>query len=162
HVLALFQLLVDGEELLDLLAQGQREVLEPLVTIPVRIVEGHADYLVVDSLLVAHLEHPERLYGYEATRKGWLVEAHERVQRISVQSLRAAQIPVIGRVGGRAHQQPVELDPAKLRVVLVLVAPALGNLNDANEALTIPVDGHLGHTPPTYRFPPPAAGSAAA
>src|SRR6202521_4656637 len=59
HGLTLLQVLIDGEELLDLLPQEQRQALELLVPIPVRIVEGHADDLVIDALLVAHLEHAE-------------------------------------------------------------------------------------------------------
>src|SRR5580700_8574453 len=47
--LALLQVLVDGEELLDLLAQHQRQLLELLVVVPVRIVHGHADDLVIDA-----------------------------------------------------------------------------------------------------------------
>src|SRR5689334_1282453 len=47
HVLA-FDLLVDREELLDLLAQRQRQVGVLLVHIPVGIVQRYADDLVVD------------------------------------------------------------------------------------------------------------------
>ena len=73
--------------------------------------ERHADHLVVDALLVAHREQADRLDRDQAAREGWLVEAHEGIQRIAVLAERSAQVAVVGRVGRRAHQQPVELDP---------------------------------------------------
>src|SRR5205823_7857947 len=55
HRLSFLEVLVDGEELLDLLAQRQRQVLERLIRVPVGIVQRDADDLVIYALLVAHL-----------------------------------------------------------------------------------------------------------
>src|SRR5438046_1366390 len=94
HELAL-EVLVDGEELLDLLAQRQWQVLEPFVRVPVGVVQGNADDLVVASLLVVHLEHSQRLDRNQAAGERRLVQAHERVQRVSVRCERAAQVSVV-------------------------------------------------------------------
>src|SRR6185437_17132293 len=60
-VAPVLELLVDREELLDLLAQQQRQVLELFVMVPVGVLQRDADHLVVDALLVAHAEHADRL-----------------------------------------------------------------------------------------------------
>ena len=85
------------------------------------------------ALLVAHLEHADGLDRDQAARERRLVQADERVERIAVLPERAAQEAVVGRVRRGAHQQAVELDPAELLVVLVLVAAPLRDLDDADE-----------------------------
>ena len=72
--------------------------------------QGHADDLVIDSLLVSHLEHAHRLHRDQAARERRLIEAYERVERVSVLGERVAQVAVVGRVCRRAHQQAIELD----------------------------------------------------
>ena len=103
--------------------------------VPVRVVQGHADDLVVDALLVLHLEQRHRLDRYQAPGERRLGQAHERVERVSVQPERVAQIAVVGGIGRSGLQQPVELDPAEALVVLVLVASPLGDLDHADEGV---------------------------
>ena len=139
------EVLVDREELLDLLAQQHRQVLELFVPVPVRIVQGNADDLVIDALLVAHLEHPHGLDRDQTPRERRLVQADECVEGIAVLAQRATQVAVVGRIRGGTHQQPVELDATELRVVLVLVAAALGDLHDADQVHSLTVLGLCAH-----------------
>src|SRR5436190_14871755 len=57
--LLLLQVLVDGEEVLDLGPQRGLDVLQPLDVRPHRVPEGDADDLVVLALLVPHPEQPD-------------------------------------------------------------------------------------------------------
>src|SRR5215217_8000672 len=55
------RLLVHAEEVRDLVAQLDRDVVEGLVAVPVRVLAGHAEDLVVLALVIAHAEQRDRL-----------------------------------------------------------------------------------------------------
>src|SRR4051795_8400430 len=59
--LLLLEVLVDAEEVRDLVAQRLREVLEGLERVPRRVRQRHGEHLVVDAVLVGHLEQRDRL-----------------------------------------------------------------------------------------------------
>ncbi len=85
----------------------------------------------------SHLEQADGLDEDQATGKRRLVQTHERVQGVAILAESVAQVAVVGRVRRGAHQQPVELDAAEMRIVLVLVARTLGDLDNAHHSLPI-------------------------
>src|SRR6201986_3340920 len=120
--LAWFQLLVDGEEMMDLETVELGYVLEFAQVTLARVVGRHADDLVVAALLVGHPEHPDRAAADQAAGKGGLLHQDQRVQRIAVPAQGVLDEAVVGRVLSRGEQRPVEPDPAGVMVDLVLVA----------------------------------------
>ena len=124
-------LLVDRVEVRDLVAQRLREVVERLHVVPVRIAQRDAADLVVDALVVAHAEQGDHLHGDDAAGERRLADAHHRVERVAVLAARVGNESVVGGIDHRREEEPVELDGLQLLVPLVLVARALGNLDEA-------------------------------
>ena len=91
--------------------------------------DGHAEDLVVAAGLVGHAEHADRAAVDEAAREGRLLQEHERVERVAVLAEGVLDEAVVGRVGGRGEEHPVQADAPGLVVDLVLVALALGDLD---------------------------------
>ena len=90
---------------------------------------GHAQHLVVAAGLVGHPEHADRAARDEAAREGRLLQDDERVERVAVLAEGVLDEAVVGRVGRRGEEHPVEPDAAGLVVDLVLVALTLGDLH---------------------------------
>ena len=121
------EVLVDLEEVLDLVAQAGRDVVDVAEPAPARVVERDADHLLVGALLVGHVEDADRPHADAAAREGRVADEHERVERVAVLGERSLDVAVVGRVAHRGEQAAVEDDPAQLVVPLVLVARAARN-----------------------------------
>jgi len=65
-----------------------------------------------------------------------LGDRDEGIQLFALLGKGALHEAVLGRVGDRREQPPVELDRARLLVVLVLVAAALGDLDQDRDRVT--------------------------
>src|SRR5215211_59801 len=131
--LLLLEVLVDREEVGDLVGQLLGQVAELLERVPGGIGQRHAQDLVVDALLVRHLEQRDRLDLDHAAGERRLGDAHHRVELVAVLSQRLGKVAVVGRVDDRGVQEAIELDGAELLVPLVLVAAPLGDLDEAEE-----------------------------
>src|SRR3954451_22031985 len=94
--LLLLEVLVDREEVLDLVAQLLRQVVERLERVPRRILERHAQHLVVDALVVLHAEERDRLDLDHAARERRLRHADHRVERVAVSGPRLRDEAVVG------------------------------------------------------------------
>ena len=64
-----------------------------------------------------------------------ILEQDERVERVAVAGERLGEEPVVGRVGGRSEQAPVEVDLAVLVVDLVLVAASTRDFDHDVDAI---------------------------
>src|SRR5439155_1579552 len=91
-------------------------------------------WLLIAALHVGHVVG-SRLHRDLAAGEGRLGDADHRVERVPVQRQRVGDEAVVGRIHDRREQEAVELDPAELVVVLVLVAAALGDLDDDRQVL---------------------------
>ena len=120
--LARLQVLVDLEEVLDLQPVELAQVVDVAQVLQARVLRGHAEHLVVAALFVRHPEHADRPGADQAARKRRALHQHERVERVLVLAERALDEAIIGRVLRRGEQRPVEPDPARRMVNLVLVA----------------------------------------
>src|SRR3954451_3938820 len=133
--LLLLEVLVDREEVLDLVAQLLRHVVELLERVPGRVGERDAQHLVVDPLVVLHPEQGDRLHVDHAPGEGRLRYEHHRVERVAVLAERLRDEAVVGRIDHRREQEAIELDHVHVVVVLVLVAAPLGDLDEADERI---------------------------
>jgi hypothetical protein len=84
----------------------------------------------VEAHLVPHPEHPDRPAGDQAAGEGGLIENHQRIERVAVVGKRVLDEAIVGWIPGRGEQHPVQPDPPRLMVHLVLVALALRDLDD--------------------------------
>ena len=77
---------------------------------PRRVLQRHADDLLVRPLLVGHVEDADDPAADAATGKRRLADEDERVERIAVAAHRALDEPVVRRIRHRGEQPPVEDD----------------------------------------------------
>jgi hypothetical protein len=105
-------------------------VVEPVDVQVVRIAVGHRDDLGVRALLVLHPEHADRPGHHVAAGEGRLRQQYQRVQRVAVLGQGAVEEAVVGRVDRGREQPPVQPHHVPFAVELVLVAAALGDLDD--------------------------------
>src|SRR5262245_12353929 len=81
--------LVDLEEVLNLHPVERGKVMDVTQVLLPRVVERHAEHLVVAALLVAHPEHADRPAANQAARKRRLLDQYQCVERIAVVAERA-------------------------------------------------------------------------
>src|SRR5690349_3894244 len=93
--LAGLEVLVDLEEVLDLHPVELGQVVDVTQVLLARVVTGHAEDLVVATLLVLHPEHPDRAGPDQATRERRLLDQDERVERVAVLTERVLDEPVV-------------------------------------------------------------------
>jgi len=130
HLPLVLEVLVDLEEVLDLVSQPGRHVVYVPEPAPARVVQRHADDLLVGALLVAHVEDADGTDADAAAREGRVGDEYERVERVAVLGERPLEEPVVGRVAGRGEEAAVENDASELLVPLVLVARAARDLDE--------------------------------
>ena len=125
------ELLVDGEEVLDLQPVELRQVVDVAHVLEPRVGRGHAQHLVVTAGLVGHPVHPDRAALDQAAGERRLADQqHQRVERVAVETEGVLDEAVVGGVLRRGEQRPVEPDPPRLMVDLVLVAAPLRDLHE--------------------------------
>ena len=139
---AVLEVLVDVEEVRDLVEQRVADVGDVVHVAPVRILERHAQHLVVLALLVGHLEDADRLDRDHAARERRRRHQDHRVHRVAVAPQRVHQVSVVGRIDNARPERAVEHHPAQRGVVLVLVAAAL---RDLHEGVQRGLFGFAGH-----------------
>src|SRR5689334_22306896 len=127
--LARLQLLVHGEEVVDLQPVVLGYVLELAQVLLPRIAGRDTDDLVVTALLVRHPEHPDRTAADQAAGERGLLDQHHRVERVAVLTQGVRYEAVVGRVLRRGEQRPVQPDQAAFVVDLVLVPAAPRDLD---------------------------------
>ena len=88
---------------------------------PGRILERHADDLLVRPLLVRHVEDPDDPHADAAAGERRLADEDERVQGVAVASERPFDEAVVRRVRHGGEEPAVEHDRPELLVELVLV-----------------------------------------
>src|SRR3954449_3676275 len=129
--LARLELLVDGEEVLDLQPVELRQVVDVAHVLEPRVGGGHAEHLVVATGLVGHPVHPDRPALDQAAGEGGLTDQqHQGIERVAVEAEGVLDEAVVGGILRRREQGPVEPDPAALVVDLVLVAAPLRDLHE--------------------------------
>ncbi len=93
------------------------------------VIGRDAEHLVVAALLIGHPEHPDGPAVDQTAREVRFADEDQRVERVSVVAQSALDEAVVGRVLGRGEQRPVQPDPPRQVVYLVLVALAFRNLD---------------------------------
>ena len=127
--LAGFECLVDLEEVLDLELVELGQVADVLQVLQPRVVRRHAQHLVVAAHLVLHPVHADRATPDQTAGERRLLQQHQCIQRIPVRTQRVLDESVVRGVLRRREQGAVKSDATGLVVHLVLVAPALGDLD---------------------------------
>src|SRR5256714_1109205 len=124
------EVLVALEEVLDLVAQLVRDVVDVDHALEGGVAERDAQELLVRPLLVLHVEDADRAHADPAARKRRVGDEHERVEWVAVLRERPLDEAVVGGIGHRGEQPPVEHDAAELLVPFVLVARARRDLDE--------------------------------
>jgi hypothetical protein len=97
--------------------------------VPLGIVLEDTDELGVEAGFVPHEEDAEDPDPHDAAGKGRVCHQDEDIERVSVLGERVGHEAVVGRIGRRREQAPVQSDDVVLVVVLVLVPAAGGDLD---------------------------------
>ena len=139
---AVLEVLVDVEEVRDLVEQRVADVGDVVHVAPGRVLERHAQHLVVLALLVGHLEDADRLHRDHAPRERRRRHQDHRVHRVAVAPQRVHQVSVVGWIDNARPERAVEHHPAQRGVVLVLVAAALRDLHEGVQRGLFGVAGH--------------------
>src|SRR4029077_1161972 len=124
------EILVALEEVLDLVSQLRRDVVDVADAVERGVADRLAEKLLVRPLLVRHVEDADRAYADAAAGEGRVGDEHERVERVAVLRERPLDVAVVGGIGHRREQSPVEDDAAQLLVPLVLVPRAPRDLDE--------------------------------
>ena len=107
--LARLKRLVDIEEVMDLLAEMGRHIVEVPHAGPPGIAQRNTDDLGVGPLLVFHPENPNWPGGDPAAREDRVFQQHKGIEGVTVLGERVRDEPVVGRVDGRREQPPVQV-----------------------------------------------------
>src|SRR2546423_11276642 len=91
--LRVLEVLVDLEEVLDLVAELRRDVVDIGDRAPRRIVERHAEHLLVGPLLVRHVKDTDRAHSDPAAGERRLADEHESIEWIAVLGERSLDEP---------------------------------------------------------------------
>src|SRR5262249_26134312 len=78
------EVLVDLKEMLDLVTQRRRDIVDVRDVAPGRVVERNTQHLLVRPLLVRHVEDADRAHADAAARERRLADEYERVERVAV------------------------------------------------------------------------------
>jgi hypothetical protein len=97
--------------------------------LPPRVGRRHAQHLVVAAGLVGHPEHAEWAGADHAAGKRGLLQQHQRIESVAVESEGVLDEPVVRGIARRREQHAVQPDASRLVVDLVLVAVSLGDLD---------------------------------
>src|SRR5262249_27112916 len=100
--------LVGLEEVLDLDQPVRPDLVEALDVLLVRVADGHAQHLEVETLLVAHLEAADRARPDVAAGERGLVDHEQGVGVVSVAGPRALDEAVVEVVEHRRGQHAVQ------------------------------------------------------
>ena len=128
--LAGLEVLVDLEEVLDLEPVVLGDVVDVAQVLQARVVRGDAQDLVIAAGLVGHAEHADRAALDDTPGERRLLQDDEGVERVTVLAERVLDEAVVDRVGRRGEEHAVQPDAAGHVVDFVLVAFALGDLNN--------------------------------
>src|SRR5581483_8884781 len=137
RLLRRLEVLVALEEVLDLVAQLGIDVVDVAYALERRVAERHAQHLLVGTLLVAHVEDPDRPDADATAGKRRFRDEDERVERVSVLREGSLEVAVVRRIRHRGEEATIEDDPAELFVPLVFVARPRWDLDED--------DGLVGH-----------------
>src|ERR1700704_1972587 len=129
------EVLVDGEEVLDLLALPGFEVLQRGHAPGDGVADGDREHLGVRPLLVLHPEDADRPDADVTAGERGVRHQDESVQGVAVLRQGVGEVAVVRRVAGGGEEAAVEEDRPGLVVVLVLVPAATGYLDDDDIAV---------------------------
>src|SRR5215472_6469811 len=130
HFLARLERLVHLEEVLNLEQVEFGDVTDVVQVRHPRVGRRNAQDLVVAAFFVAHAEHADRATPDHAAGEGRLLQRYQSVEGVAVLGQRVLDEPVVGGVTSGGEQHPVQSDPARIVIHLVLVALTLGDLDD--------------------------------
>src|SRR6266550_946565 len=145
--LVALELLVGGEERLDLAEPVLCEVAKASDLVESRIADGDGEYFLVIAVLVAHEQRADRPRRDDATRERRLLDHDESVERVAAATHGVHDEAAVGAVMHRRGADAVETDAARLLVHLVLRARASRDLDENVNAL-IPAPAPHALAPP--------------
>src|SRR5438132_3424276 len=90
-----FEVLVALEEVLDLVAQLVRDVVDVRDPLERWVAVRHTEELLVGPLLVLHVEDADRADADPAAREGRIGDEHERVEWVAVLGERSLDVAVV-------------------------------------------------------------------
>ena len=118
------------EEVLDLFDRVLGDVADVLNVRPARVLRGNGDDLRIRPCIVGHIEYGDGAHGDADTREQRVIEQDQHIDRVAVEAERVLEVPIVGGVDERREQHAVEKYAPGDVVDLVLVATALGDLDD--------------------------------
>src|SRR5215203_4374636 len=127
--LSRLKVFVDAEKVLDFEQQVLANVVDVSNVVSADIRRRNADDLVVTAGLIPHPEHGDGSTGDQAPWKRRLRHEHQGVERITVLTECPLDEAIIGGILRRGEKRPIQPDPSRVVVNLVLVLLTLRNLD---------------------------------
>lgn len=129
HTLVL-KVLVDLEEVHDFLQGVRADLVDASSIAKSWVVLCDAQNLLIRPLFITHLENADGDRFHQTTRKSWVPDHDEHVERVPIKIVSLGNESVIERIKKRGIQNAIELEEARFWVPFVLVRASARNFND--------------------------------
>lgn len=132
--LLILQGFIDRKEMLHLVENVGRQILDILILIIGRIGKGDRDDLFIPPSVVQHIDVPDRVAPHQGQRLQGFGAKHQNVQGIVIVTVGAGNKAVVCGIVGRGIQHPIQHDQTGLLIQFILFLASLRDLNNGDKS----------------------------